>query len=145
MNNGREKDRDISILEYFKALQQEYLYFEVKSKIYPSSKDKAYFKKVMEYKKNKIEDISNKNNLDSIFNSEAILEDFVLDFFDEFGNPKRLGKRDWYFYYKLGSDFSYDGKGVKLRKYDLDLRTAEIELESGETKEVGLDEISRIL
>ena len=142
---NREKDRDISILEYFNVLQSEYIYFELRSKIYPSSKDKLYFRKVMEFKESKINDISQKNNLISIFDSEHKLNDFRTNFFNEFGNPKRLGKRDWYFYYKIDSDFSYMGEGVKLKKYDLDDHKAIIQLSSGDMVQVSLDEISRIL
>lgn len=145
MSNNREKDRDISILDYFNVLQQEYLYFELKVKIYPSSKDKEYFKKIMDFKKDKVIDIAEKNLLSTIFDSDENMEEHRAIFFNEFGNPNRLGKRDWYFYYKLGSDFSYDRKGVKLKRYNLTERSATIEIGKGETKQVSIDEISRIL
>lgn len=140
----REKDRDISILDYFNVLQQEYLYFEVKSKIYPSSSDKDYFKRVMYFKQKKIEDIAQKNNLDSMFDSDKKLQEVRDEFFNVSGNPTRLGKRDWYFYYKPGSDFSYNGKGVKMVSYDMDNNSAVVKTEQGEI-EVSLDDISRIL
>ena len=142
---NREKDRDISILEYFNVLQSEFIYFELRSKIYPSVKDKDYFRKVMEFKEQKIKDISQKNNLISIFDYEHKLADFRTNFFNEFGNPKRLGKRDWYFYYKLEADFSYMGEGCKLKKYDMDEKKAVIQLMTGEMVQVKLDDISRIL
>lgn len=142
---NREKDRHISILDFFKILQQEYLYFELKVKIYPSSKDKEYFKEVMEYKKNKIKDIATKNSLETLFDSEENMMKARNTFFDKNGNPNRLGKRDLYFYYKLGSDFSYEGEGVKIRRYNLDEREASIELPSGELETVSFDSISRIL
>ena len=44
-----------------------------------------------------------------------------------------------------GADFSYEGKGVKIKRYNLTVRVASIELDSGETIEVSLDKISRIL
>ena len=145
MNNNREKDRDISILDYFKVLQQEFLYFELKVKIYPSAKDKEYFKKIMDFKKSKIIDIAEKNSLSTIFDSDVNMEESRALFFNEYGNPNRLGKRDWYFYYKIGADFSYEGKGVKIKRYNLTVKVASIELDSGEVIEVSLDDISRIL
>lgn len=145
MNTIREKDRDISILEYFNVLQSEYIYFELRSKIYPAAKDKNYFRKVMEFKESKIRDISGKNNLISIFDSEHKMNDFRKMFFDSNGMPKRLGKRDWYFYYKIDSDFSYMGEGVKLKKYDIDEKIAIVQLDTGDMIQVALTQISRIL
>jgi hypothetical protein len=145
MNNERQKDRDISILEYFNVLQQEYLYFELKTKIYPSAKDKEYFRRVMHFKKSKIEDIAEKNSLDSIFISDEMMEEARSYFYNEHGVPNRLGKRDWYFYHKVGTDFSYEGKGVRLQKYDKEKNWAEVINDKEDIIEVSLDVIARIL
>jgi len=144
MINLREKDRDISILDYFNVLQQEYLYFELKTKVYPSHKDKAHFRKVMELKRSKIEDIADKNRLTSMFNDDEKMSVQRSEFYNDGGIPKQLGNRDWYYYYKLGSDFSYQGKGVKLFSYDRPNQTAVV-IEDDDEKLVDITEIARIL
>jgi len=62
-----EKSRDLSIFEYFEQLQIEYICAELRKRIYPVVKDKKYYKRVMEQKKIKIDDIASRNDLVSIF------------------------------------------------------------------------------
>ncbi len=64
------KDRDISILDFFYALQREFICLEIRSKIYISKNDKEYFGKLMAKKKTAILTLSKKNNLPNIFESD---------------------------------------------------------------------------
>lgn len=139
-----KKTRDISILKYFNILQVEYLLYELRTKIYPSKKDKENYFEVMDYKINKIENIANKNDLKTIFNSDEKFEEIKNMFLDESGVPKQMSNRDKYFYYFIGSDFVYKGKGVKLLQYNFDEGIATVEDENEEF-EVDLKEIKRIL
>ena len=66
MNNN---SRSLSVAEYFHVIQREYLMAEFRRKIYFSPKDKRYFSRVMEFKREKIEDIAKRNQLMSIFTS----------------------------------------------------------------------------
>ena len=50
-----------------------------------------------------------------------------------------------YFYHKVGTDFSYEGKGVKLQKYDKEKNWAEVINDKEDIIEVSLDVIARIL
>jgi len=144
MKNEVKKRRHISILDYFDQLQQEYLLYELRTKIYPSKRDKEKYFDVLEFKKEKIEDISGKNDLLNIFNSEGVRKEAENKFYNEFGNPQGLSNRDRYFYYFIGSDFSYQGRGAKLLQYDLTEGMATIEQGDNEC-EVDLNEIKRIL
>jgi hypothetical protein len=139
----KPKDRHISILEYFNRLQLEYLLYELRTKIYPSSDDKAKFKKVLQFKKDKINDISKKNMLISIFDDEELKRDMTEQLFGSENMPEGFNKRDKYFYYFIGSDFSYNGQGCRLISYDLFDSTAIIEKNS-ENISVGLIQIRRI-
>lgn len=72
-----EKTRDLTRLEYFEQLQLEYLVAELRGKIYPSVRDKKYYReRVMPGKRHIIEEIAFRNNLPSIFTSQQVLRDF---------------------------------------------------------------------
>jgi hypothetical protein len=140
MNN-----RNLSILDYLKQLQLEYLLYELRIKIYPKSEDKKQYKKILDYKENKILDICKKNSLDNMFTNGEILKEIESDFYDQFGNPKELTKRDKYFYFWIGSDFSYAGRGVKLVSYDLQSLTCKVQDYKKEVLDIDLNFIRRIL
>jgi hypothetical protein len=123
----KPKDRHISILEYFNCLQLEFLTYEIRSKVYPSAEDKAKFKKVLELKKIKIFDISKKNSLISIFDNDDLRKEKIDELFGQSNMPELFNRRDKYFYYFIGSEFSFEGTGYKLVSYDLDGNTAIIE------------------
>lgn len=68
--------RKLSLYEYFEALQYEYLIAELRYKIYTRTKDKNYWLRVMEGKKVRIKDISDRNHLPTIFSDEEMKRDF---------------------------------------------------------------------
>lgn len=138
-------NRNLSILDYLKQLQLEYLLYELRLKIYPKSDDKRKFKEIIDYKENKILDICKKNSLDNMFNNGEILKEIESEFYNEFGNPKELSKRDKYFYFWLGSDFSFNGRGVKLISYDLQSLRCKIQDYKKEIIDTDLNFIRRIL
>ena len=80
--------RHLSVAEYFLQVQKEYLIADFRRKIYFSPKDKNYYTKVCGYKKNRIDKISERNKLHSIFNSEEKLNELRHELFDSFGRPK---------------------------------------------------------
>jgi hypothetical protein len=139
----KPKDRHISILEYFNRLQLEFLLYELRSKIYPAAEDKVKFKRVLQFKKDKIDDISKKNTLVSIFDDEIMKREMVDALFGNENMPSDFNKRDKYFYYFVGSDFSYNRQGCKLISYDFNDSTAIIEKNS-EKFTVDLIQIRRI-
>lgn len=139
----RQKDRHISILDYYTILQLEYLLYELRSKIYPASEDKAKFKQILLFKKEKIDDIARKNHLDSMFDSKEYKEELYEKLFDGQSTPKEFNGRDKYFYYFIGSDFSFDGQGFKLKSYNLKEDLANLE-SNGKKVSASLLDIRRI-
>lgn len=138
------KTRDIPINEFFDVLQQEYFYYDYRSKLYPLKEDKDHFNKIKEHKKKKIIDIAARNNLLSIFSSEDKMREVRKSFFDENGIPIRLAKRDWYFYYKLGTCFSFEGEQVYLKSYNKERNIAKVQIRD-EVITVNLQRIRRIV
>ena len=100
-------NRNLSVAEYFIQIQREYLIDIFRSKIYINSKDRAYWKKVVEFKKEKIETISLRNSLKSILNDKYKYREFCNELFDKNNKPKfELTETDLENYYSIGSEFS---------------------------------------
>lgn len=105
----------LSVAEYFHVIQREYLMAEFRRKIYFSPKDKRYFSRVMEFKREKIHDIANRNKLTSIFTSPEKMRDVKAELFDPLNRPMfAMSPKDWVNYYSVNSDFSYRGEVWKL-------------------------------
>lgn len=135
---------NLSLLEYFNKLQLEYLLYEFRLKIYVSRVDKDKFSKILQYKKQKISDISLSNGLFNMFNNEDIRNEIKKEFYNDFGVPKILNNKDKYFYYYLGGDFSYNGFPTKLISYDFKNQTC-IVYHKQKEMEIDLNLIKRIL
>ena len=69
-----EKTRNLSVAEYYQTIQREYLISEFRRKIYFSPKDKKYYQRVMTHKAEKINEIAERNHLDSIFTNTEYLQ-----------------------------------------------------------------------
>jgi hypothetical protein len=107
--------------QYIQSLQLEYICYEIRSIIYPSQKDKAYFQKIMQFKKEKIDTFSNKKPVPTIFNSlrerdrlyRLVLPASGFPNFDQisYKNTEILlefQEKDFKFYYKIGADFQVE-------------------------------------
>lgn len=111
MDSENRKNRELSAAEYFIQIQKEYLIAQFRSKIYFNPKNKRYWKRVMNYKVEKIKSIASRNKLNSILNSEEKLKEFHNRLFDKNGKPKfQLTPEDWKNYYTAGNEFSYKGE-----------------------------------
>jgi len=105
-----KKNRNLSVAEYFLIIQKEYLIAEFRKKIYFSKNDKIYYQRVMDGKRNKINDIAKRNRLDSIFNNSEKMEDMRAELFDKLGKPKfEMSPTDIENYYASGNEFSFRG------------------------------------
>lgn len=86
MNN--KKTRNQSVHTFFESLQLEYIVAVIRSKIYPSSFDRKYYKnRVMSGKRRKIEEISARNNLISIFESKELYDQYYNKIIPDWGFP----------------------------------------------------------
>ena len=105
-----KKNRNLSVAKYFLIIQKEYLIAEFRKKIYFSKNDKIYYQRVMDGKRNKINDIAKRNRLDSIFNNSEKMEEMRAELFDKLGKPKfEMSPTDIENYYASGNEFSFRG------------------------------------
>ena len=70
----KQKTRNLSTFDYLEVLQTEYVVAQLRKKIYPHVKDKNFYKRTMEHKQTKIEDIDSRNSLPTIFNDTKVKE-----------------------------------------------------------------------
>lgn len=140
------KTRNLSISEYFHVVQKEYLVTEFRRKISYNPKDKAYFQKVLNYKREKINDIAKRNCLLSIFSSSKKLEEIRNELFDKFGRPKfELSEIDLKNYYAVGNEFSYRGEVWILDQITDDGMLTLYSPRLQQYENVSKDEVCRIL
>jgi hypothetical protein len=143
---GTNKTRNLSVAEYFLAIQKEYLIAEFRKKIYFSPNDKAYYQKVMNYKVEKINDIASRNRLDSILNNSERMEEMRGELFDKLGKPKfEMNKTDLENYYAIGNDFSFRGDIWILDQINEDGTLILYSAKLQEYETANKDEICRIL
>lgn len=131
------KSRDLTIVEFFNKLQEEYIVAELRRKIYPKVKDKKFWEKVMEGKRRKINDISLRNSLPNIFNNEKVKEKKYSCVYRESGFPNfiykdcedetQIAEFDKKYYYNIGSQVRvFDNGELLIGKIDL------VDFEAGE-------------
>jgi hypothetical protein len=157
------KSKDLPITDYLDVLQKEYLVAEIRHKIYPKISDKSYWGRVMEGKKQKIEDICFRNKINSIFNEDnekRRLYDIVYNFkglpnfiykdnFQRFGNGEFPGleETDVLNYYSQGSKVRVDYNERKfgvITEYDHKNSVVFVEID-GTEYECEQDIVTRIL
>lgn len=154
------KSRDLPILDYYEILQKEYIVAELRRKIYPSKRDKDYYERVMDGKREKIEDIATRNGLPSIFTDDDMKEryyDSVYgDSFPDFvyksdREEQQLAPKDKSNYYQEGEDFKIttgddEFKFGTLISVDHDKEVAKLKVRyEEEVMTAHIDNIQRIL
>lgn len=140
------KTRNLSVAEYFLQLQKEYLTAEFRRKIYFNPKDKAYYQKVMGFKKEKIESIAKRNRLKSIFNDNVTLSEIQRELFTLDGKPKfEMTDIDRKNYYATGNEFSYKGEIWTLDQVNDDVSLTLYSLSREQYENATQDEVCRIL
>lgn len=118
------KDKDQEILDFLDVLQKEYIAAEIRSKVYRKPKDRKYYKKVMNLKKTKIQDISFRNGLSDIFSDTTTLNKYRENFYN-WGLPefpyRDKSHQDQYFkfdvtnYFSNNADIIVNKKGKELQ------------------------------
>lgn len=122
--NEVKKSRHLSILDFFENLQIEYIQADLRHKIYPKLKDKAYWGKVKEGKKATIEKLAEKNSLPSIFSDEMMLRTFEKRVYRDISYPlftyrdeNHKMEQEYYdlkYYYNQNADVRIDLDGEVL-------------------------------
>lgn len=156
-----KKSRNLSTFQFFEQLQLEYIVAELRKKIYPSVKDKNYYKRVMKFKKEKIEDISTRNTLPSIFTDLSCKDDLYKRVYNEIGPPtfyyrdedhkNEFGEQDLANYFLVGSEVKVhrgDDKGISIGRIELanlEAGLVLIKLGESEIKNFDIKRVTRIL
>lgn len=144
--NMKRKSRNLSAAEYFIIIQKEYLIAEFRKKIYYNPKDKSYYQRVMNFKVEKIKDISKRNRLDNIFNNSKKMEEIRGELFDRLGRPKfEMNETDIENYYAVGNEFSYRGEIWILDQIKEDETLTLYSVKLQEYEEAKKEEVCRIL
>lgn len=119
-----QKSRDISLVDLYSNLQLEYISYFVRSKIYCKDHTENY-KKVCKQKFEKIDIISRKNNLISIFNDVETKLKYINKFLNATGEPnftykddeirQKMSKWDNFYFFNKGTSVKFVINGeVKL-------------------------------
>lgn len=154
-----DKSRNLSVYRYYEQLQLEYIVMELRKKIYPAKKDKNYYSKVMKFKQEKIEDISLRNKLPSIFSDSSMRKNYYSKVYLTEGLPnffyknkiekEELQQKDYMFYFAINSEVKFiSGSEVVIgviKLVDFDSQTANIEDYNKNTYVKNLNQITRIL
>lgn len=145
------KDRDISFSELYSNLQLEYISYKIREKIYVRAEDKKKFNDISAKKKSTIQQMSKRNRLPSIFNSEEQQEKYLNLFFNETGMPnfkyrdsyqlRVKGRWDKIYYFNRGTEVITPDKEIKaITSFDSDTENVLID------KEVfAMNQLSRVL
>ena len=143
---SEKQQRHLSVAEYFLQIQKEYLIADFRRKIYYSPKDKAYYKKVMGYKKDKINAIAERNHLKSILNDVDKYAELRNLLFDSNGKPRfEMTSEDVKNYYCVGNEFSYGGEIYTLDQINEDGSLTIYNQSIEQFKKVQKDDVCRIL
>jgi hypothetical protein len=151
------KKQNLSTLQYLDKLNIEWWVNNFRKKIYPKIKDKEYYKRVCELKKNRIIEISQRNNIDCIFDNEEKMRLLNNKFKVDGGIPlfEGLNNLDLVNYYYPNSDCrvflgNSEGKPIffigKIKSFLKDLNSVEVLLEGdSDPKTFLINKVARIL
>lgn len=90
------KSRDIPIQDLYTLLQLEFISYKIREKIYKRQEDKKKFNDICNMKRKKIENMSSKNCIPSIFNSSPeYLQKYISKFINDFGIPNFQYRDDY--------------------------------------------------
>lgn len=112
----QQKSRDISLTELYTVLQNEFLSYFIRKKLY-CKEFSVNYDVVCNQKREKIEKISLKNNLPSIFNDKEMKERYLDRFLNETGVPnltykdevikKKMQRWDNWYYFTKGTSVKF--------------------------------------
>lgn len=142
------------IADLFTTLQKEYIICKLRSQIYPIQKHKDYWSNLANQKKMKINDISIKNELESIFSNNDLKIALEKEIFDKCGLPEfyypkediREQQRNWDIknYFGKGNKVIFNNMTFTICKLNIEEQTVEIDFNKNNV-EISFSEIKRIL
>jgi hypothetical protein len=151
------KSRDLPVLELLARLEVEYVVWELRRKIYPERRMKDYYEKGMAMKKERILDISLRNNISNIFVDEKRKQRAYFEVYGDKGFPNfhykdeclkdMLEAKDIANYYCIGSDIRIEGLKDfgKIFSVDFDKKEIIVIFNNNSKQKFNIDKITRIL
>lgn len=142
-----------TIIDFLEQLQEEYVISELRAKISKTQKDKKYWASVCDTKRDKIEDISERNMLENIFTDSTEKIRFYEKGIPEFGYPnftyvndeQKYGsngfpgqeEKDFDNWFDLGKQFKFEFEGLNKigELVEIDNENEEVELKESKTNE----------
>jgi hypothetical protein len=154
-----KKDRNLSTYEFLEALQKEYFYAFLRSRIYPSISQKNYYRQLMDFKKEKIENVAGKNDLPNIFTDDKLYMHYRKLVLGEGGFPKiryrnqqeknRLEVSDMTNYYLKGSEVKVVDSAVRvgrITQFDILNETVTVKFYDDESEnQFNIKKVTRLL
>lgn len=154
----KPKSRNLSVYEFFKILQLEWIVADLRVRIYPKKKDKEYWVKVKEGKRVIIESIAEKNHLPTIFSDDEMKRAFEALVYLAEGVPNFVYKDDinrnaqepfdLLYYFHKGAEVRFDWyseiKVGKVKSYVAFSDTVTIEFDNQEAP-LPISKVTRIL
>lgn len=156
----KENRRKLSTYQYFEVLQVEWLVADLRCRIYVNEKDKAYWRRVREGKKAKVENIADKNRLPTIFTDDALKRELEHRIYNDYTYPnfhykdedhkQSQGYWDLQNYYSKGAEVRYDYFGETQVGVVVDYSPFEREMrvqckKTGEIISMAVSKVMRIL
>lgn len=154
----KSKSRNLSVYEFFQILQVEWLMADLRTRLYPKKKDKEYWGKVREGKRQVIDNIAEKNQLPTIFTDDDMKRSFESKIYNPSGLPTFAYKNeenrkaqeplDLLYYYHKGADVRFEWYNeIKVGKVKSYLPYGETVTVEHEGKDVVLpcSQVTRIL
>lgn len=148
---------NLSTLQYLEKLNTEWWINNFRRKIYPKIKDKEYYKRVCDLKKNRIIEISERNSITNMFEDTVKMEAINARFKVEGGIPlfEGLTNLDLINYYLPGNDCrvhlgNAGGKPIiffgKIKNFYKESNSVQVLIEGDLTSKTFLiNKVSRIL
>lgn len=148
-------ERKLSTYQYFEILQVEWLVVDLRCRVFTNEKDQAYWRRVREGKRVKIESIADKNRLPTIFSDDDLKRDLEKRIYNDYSYPnfhykdesykQAQGYWDLLNYYSKESEVRYEicdevKVGVVL---DYTPFSKEIRIQNLKTKEIELALVSK--
>lgn len=151
------KSRNLPVLELLARLEVEYVVWELRRKIYPERRMKDYYEKGMAMKKERILDISLRNNISNLFTDENRRQRAYSEVYGESGFPnfhykdeclkEMLHNKDITNYYCVGCDVRIEGSKEfgKIFSVDFDKEEIIIIFNNNSKQKFLINKITRIL
>lgn len=155
----KDRSRKLSIYEFFQMLQIEWLVADLRLRLYPKPKDKEYWKKVRDGKRNTIDEIAEKNSLSTIFTDPTMKAECERKIYRENSFPNfhykdennRLSQElyDLLYYYAKDADVRCivlgENKVGKVKLYRPFDKKILIRFHDGVEENLPIDVVTRIL